>query len=133
MMTDPVADMLTRIRNASNARHETVDIPMSRLKAEIARVLKEQGYIRDYRVVDHRGRPGKSLRIVLKYGPDRTQVITGLRRVSTPGRRVYTGKARIPRVMRGLGVAILSTPKGVMTDREARRAGVGGEVLCYVW
>ena len=131
-MTDPIADMLTRIRNASRARHESVDVPSSKLKMEIARVLKEQGYIRDYKLVDE-DKPQPTLRIFLKYGPDRTQVITGIRRVSTPGRRVYTGKDRIPRVLGGLGIAILSTPRGVMSDREARRAGVGGEVLCYVW
>lgn len=131
-MTDPIADMLTRIRNASRARHESVDVPSSKLKLEIARVLKEQGYIRDYKLVDE-DKPQPTLRIFLKYGPDRTQAITGVRRVSTPGRRVYTGKDRIPRVLGGLGIAVLSTPRGVMSDREARRAGVGGEVLCYVW
>lgn len=132
VMTDPIADMLTRIRNASRARHESVDVPSSKLKLEIARVLKEQGYIRDFKLVDE-DKPQPTLRIFLKYGPDRTQAITGVRRVSTPGRRVYTGKDRIPRVLGGLGIAVLSTPRGVMSDREARRAGVGGEVLCYVW
>ncbi|HEY8425463.1 MAG TPA: 30S ribosomal protein S8 [Limnochordales bacterium] len=132
VMTDPIADMLTRIRNASRARHDSVDVPASKLKLEILRVLKEQGYIRDYKLIDEE-KPQPTVRILLKYGPDRTQVITGVRRVSTPGRRVYTGKDRIPRVVGGLGVAVLSTPRGVMSDREARRAGVGGEVLCYVW
>ena len=131
-MTDPIADMLARIRNASRARHESVDVPSSKLKLEIVRVLKDQGYIRDFKLVEE-DKPQPTLRIFLKYGPDRTQAITGVRRVSTPGRRVYTGKDRIPRVVGGLGIAVLSTPRGVMSDREARRAGVGGEVLCYVW
>lgn len=132
VMTDPIADMLARIRNASRARHESVDVPSSKLKLEIVRVLKDQGYIRDFKLVEE-DKPQPTLRIFLKYGPDRTQAITGVRRVSTPGRRVYTGKDRIPRVVGGLGIAVLSTPRGVMSDREARRAGVGGEVLCYVW
>ena len=131
-MTDPIADMLTRIRNASRARRDSVDVPASKLKLEILRVLKEQGYIRDYKLIDEE-KPQPSVRILLKYGPERTQAISGVRRVSTPGRRVYTGKDRIPRVVGGLGVAVLSTPRGVMSDREARRTGVGGEVLCYVW
>lgn len=132
VMTDPIADMLTRLRNASHAGHEAVDVPASRLKQEIARVLKEQGYIRDYKLVSE-DRPDRQLRIQLRYGPDRRQVITGIRRVSTPGRRVYSAKDRIPRVLGGLGVAVLSTPRGVMSDRDARKAGVGGEVLCFVW
>ncbi|MEW6045715.1 MAG: 30S ribosomal protein S8 [Bacillota bacterium] len=133
VMTDPISDMLTRIRNASRARRDSVDVPASRLKTEIARVLKEQGYVRDFKIVQENQSPQATLRIFLKYGPDRAQAITGIRRISTPGRRVYTAKDRIPRVLGGLGVAVLSTPKGVMSDREARKAGCGGEVLCYVW
>ncbi|WP_324716998.1 30S ribosomal protein S8 [Carboxydochorda subterranea] len=131
-MTDPIADMLTRLRNAARAGHETVDIPASKLKIEIARVLKEQGYIRDYKLANE-DRPDRVLRISLKYGPDRRPAITGVRRISTPGRRVYAGKARLPRVMGGLGIAIVTTPRGVMTEKDARRSGVGGEVLCTVW
>lgn len=133
VMTDPISDMLTRIRNASRARRDSVDVPASRLKTEIARVLKEQGYVRDFKIVQEGQSPQATLRIFLRYGPDRAQAITGIRRISTPGRRVYTAKDRIPRVLGGLGVAVLSTPKGVMSDREARKAGCGGEVLCYVW
>ena len=133
MMTDPIADMLTRIRNATRAYHETVDIPASKLKVEVARVLRETGFIRDYRVMENKNGPGKTLRIFLKYGPQKRQVIQGIRRVSTPGRRVYTRHDRIPKVLGGLGIAVLSTPKGVMSDRDARRERVGGEVLCFVW
>ena len=130
-MTDPVADMLTRIRNASFVYHETVDIPASRLKAEVARILKEEGYIRDYKIIEDQKQ--NIIRVFLKYGPNRQRTITGLKRISKPGLRVYANKDEVPKVMRGLGVAIMSTSQGVMTDREAREKGVGGEVLCYVW
>ena len=133
MMTDPIADMLTRIRNATRAYRDTVDVPASRLKVELARVLRENGFIRDFRVLDNKEGPGKTLRLVLKYGPQKRQVIQGIRRVSTPGRRVYTRHDRIPRVLGGLGLAVLSTPRGVMSDRQARRERVGGEVLCFIW
>ncbi len=130
-VTDPIADMLTRIRNANLARKEHVLIPASRLKLEIAKVLKAQGYIQKYDLVDdkHHGQ----LRIHLRYASDRQRVITGLRRVSRPGMRVYVNAKQVPRVMGGLGIAVLSTPDGVLTDREARRRRIGGEVLCYVW
>ncbi len=130
-VTDPIADMLTRIRNASVARHEHVLIPASRLKLEIAKVLKAQGYIQKYDLVDDR-RHGR-IRVHLRYGPDGDSVITGLRRISRPGMRVYVDAKQIPRVIGGLGVSVLSTSRGVLTDREARRQGVGGEVICYVW
>lgn len=130
-MSDPIADMLARIRNASMAEHEKVDIPASRLKVRIAELLKEEGFIKNYRVIEDR-RQGV-LRVYLKYGPNQERVITGLRRVSRPGRRRYVTAERIPAVLGGLGVALLSTSRGVLTDREARRLGVGGEVLCYVW
>ncbi len=130
-VTDPIADMLTRIRNASVARHEHVLIPASRLKLEIAKVLKAQGYIQKYDLVDDR-RHGR-IRVHLRYGPDGDPVITGLRRISRPGMRVYVDAKQIPRVIGGLGVSVLSTSRGVLTDREARRQGVGGEVICYVW
>lgn len=133
MMTDPIADMLTRIRNANHARHEHVDIPASRVKEAIARILKEEGFIRDYERIED-GKQG-ILRVHLKYAPGRekTRVITGLKRVSRPGLRVYARKDKIPKVLGGLGVAIVSTSQGILTDREARRRGVGGEVLCYIW
>lgn len=130
-MSDPIADMLTRIRNASSVFHETVDVPASGLKKEVARILKEEGYIRDYRVEDD-GKQGM-IRIYLKYAPPKRQVITGIKRISKPGLRVYAKRDAIPKVLGGLGVAILSTSRGVMSDREARRSRVGGEVICYVW
>lgn len=130
-MTDPIADMLTRIRNASSVFHDAVDIPASKLKVELARILKEEGYIRDYKV----GEDGKQgiVRIYLKYAPPKREVITGIKRISKPGLRVYAKSDQIPKVLGGLGVAVLSTSKGVMTDRQARQARVGGEVICYVW
>lgn len=131
-MTDPIADMLTRIRNASSVFHETVDVPASRLKVELARILKEEGFIRDYKLVDE-NKPQPTLRIFLKYAPNKQRVITGIRRISRPGLRVYAKRDEVPRVLGGLGIAILSTSKGVMSDKEARKAGVGGEVICYVW
>lgn len=130
-MTDPIADMLTRIRNASSVFHESVDVPASKIKKELARILKEEGYIRDYKVNDD-GKQGV-LRIYLKYAPPKRQVITGVKRISKPGRRVYAKSDQIPRVLGGLGVAVLSTSRGLMTDREARKQRIGGEVICYVW
>ncbi len=132
MVTDPIADMLMRIRNAAKAKHQRVDLPASKLKIEIARILKEEGYIATYKVVDE-SKAKKTLRIFLKYTPDKHSVITDLRRVSRPGCRVYVGRARIRPVVGGLGIAVLTTPRGVMSGRAARKAGVGGEVLCEVW
>ena len=130
-VNDPIADFLTRIRNAGMARHEKVEIPHSRMKAEMARILKEQGYINDYS--EQSAGAEKRLIIELKYSSDGQRAITGLRRMSRPGRRVYRKQTNIPRVLDGLGVAILSTSRGVLTDHEARRVGVGGEVLCFVY
>jgi small subunit ribosomal protein S8 len=130
-MTDPIADFLTRIRNGLQADHETVDIPASRLKQEVARVLREQGYIEDY--AEEPGRVGQTLRVRLKYTEDRAPVISGMRRVSRPGRRTYVNHTEIPKVLGGMGTAILTTSKGVMTGHEARRQGVGGEVIAYIW
>lgn len=130
-MTDPVADMLTRLRNASSVFHESVDVPASRLKIELARILKEEGYIRDYRVLEDG--PRRVIRMWLKYVPPKRQVITGIKRISRPGLRVYAKSDQVPRVLGGLGIAVLSTSKGVLSDREARKQRVGGEVLCYVW
>ena len=131
MLTDPVADMLTRIRNASGAEHEKVDIPASRLKVRIAGILKEEGFIKNFRVIED-SKQGM-LRVYLKYGAGNAKLITGLRRVSKPGRRVYVPADRIPSVLGGMGVVILSTPQGVLTGRQSRSQKVGGEVLCYVW
>lgn len=131
VMTDPIADMLTRIRNASSVRHDYVDIPASRLKKELARIFKEEGYIRDYKVMQGDKHP--VIRVFLRYGTGKTRVLTGIRRISKPGLRVYAGKDEIPRVLGGLGVAVLSTSKGVLSDRQARKEGVGGEVICYLW
>jgi small subunit ribosomal protein S8 len=131
MVTDPVADMLARVRNGSLAEHEKVDIPSSRLKVRLAEILKEEGFIKNFRLIEDK-RQGV-LRIYLKYGPGQERLISGLRRVSKPGRRLYVGADRIPSVLGGMGVAILSTPRGLLTDRESRKAKVGGEVLCYVW
>jgi small subunit ribosomal protein S8 len=131
MVTDPVADMLARIRNGSLAEHEKVDIPASKLRVRLAEILKEEGFIKNFRLIEDK-RQGV-LRVYLKYGPGQERVISGLRRVSKPGRRRYVGADRIPSVLGGMGVAILSTPRGVLTDRESRKAKVGGEVLCYVW
>jgi small subunit ribosomal protein S8 len=131
MRSDPIADLLTRIRNASNAEHEKVDIPSSRLKVRIAEVLKEEGFIKNFRVLED-SKQGV-LRVYLKYGPVNEKMISGLVRVSTPGRRVYVTHDRIPNVLGGMGLAIVSTSRGVVTDREARKQKVGGEVLAYVW
>jgi small subunit ribosomal protein S8 len=140
-MTDPIADMLTRIRNAVHARHQRVDIPASRLKADIAKILESEGFISGYSNVDPSQGPDTTgdgverpaIRLFLKYGPRGEQVITGIERVSRPGRRVYFGSKEVPRVMGGLGTTILTTSRGVMTGKEAAKAGVGGEVLCNVW
>jgi len=130
-VTDSIADMLTRIRNANAAKHDTVKIPASNMKKAIAQILLEEGYIKSFRV--HEDDKQGEIEIVLKYGPNKSKVLTGLRRVSKPGLRIYSSCEELPRVMRGLGVAILSTPKGVMTDKAARKANVGGEVLAYIW
>jgi small subunit ribosomal protein S8 len=130
-LTDPVADMLARIRNSASARHQKVDIPASKLKAEIARILKEEGYIANYKVTEEDGH--KVIRVYLKYGSNNEAAISNLARVSRPGCRVYVRRSEIPRVLGGLGINILTTPKGVMTGRQARREGLGGELLCEVW
>jgi len=130
-MTDPIADMLTRIRNGLLARHQYVLVPGSKMKIAMARILKEEGFIKDVEIL--RDNPQRTLKIWLKYANGKEPVLSGLRRVSRPGLRVYTGKRELPRVLGGLGLAILSTPKGIMTERKARRLGVGGEILCYVW
>jgi small subunit ribosomal protein S8 len=130
-MTDPVSDMLARIRNANIVRRHQVDIPGSRLKRAIANILREEGFVENVQWIEDGVR--KTLRITLKYGGERQRVITGLRRISRPGRRVYAGKTEVPRVLGGLGIAVLSTSRGVMTDRRARQEQLGGEVLCYIW
>ena len=131
MLTDPIADMLTRIRNANMALHDTVEMPGSTLKAEVARVLKDEGYITDWELRD--ARVGTELVVRLKYSRDRRRVISGLERVSKPGRRVYVDRTSIPRILGGMGIAVISTSQGVITGHEARRRGVGGEVICSVW
>jgi small subunit ribosomal protein S8 len=131
VLTDPVADMLTRIRNANRALHETAEMPSSRLKVEIARLLKDEGYIKDYRVA--KGDTFDTLVVELKFGQNRERVITDLKRVSKPGRRIYARKDRLPRVLGGMGTAILSTSRGVVTSRQAEELGIGGEVICFVW
>ncbi|CAM3087831.1 30S ribosomal protein S8 [Paenibacillus sediminis] len=130
-MSDPIADMLTRIRNANTVRHETVEVPASTIKKQIAEILKREGFIRDAEYIDD-NKQG-IIRIFLKYGPNNERVISGLKRISKPGLRVYTKSNEVPRVLGGLGIAIISTSKGVMTDKEARQAKSGGEVICYVW
>ena len=131
-MTDPIADMLTRIRNANTAKHDTVDVPASKIKLAIAEILLNEGYIKSYDVVEDG--TFKTIKITLKYGADKTQkIITGLKRISKPGLRVYAGKDELPRVLGGLGIAIISTNKGIVTDKEARKLQVGGEVLAFVW
>ena len=131
MLTDPIADMLTRIRNANRARHERTEMPTSRLKVEIARILKEEGYISDFRV--QKGESFDTLVIDLKFGRNRERIITDLKRVSKPGRRVYAGRDRLPKVLGGMGTAILSTSQGLVTGKTAAERGVGGEVICHVW
>jgi small subunit ribosomal protein S8 len=130
-MTDPIADLLTRIRNANQKAFEKLEVPHSKFKEQIVRILKDEGYLKDYRILRDQGR--SVLKISMKYGEREKRVITRLERVSKPSRRIYVGCDEIPRVQGGVGVAILSTPRGVMTDRQARAAGVGGEVVCYVW
>jgi len=138
MLTDPIADMLTRIRNANRALHDSASMPTSQMKEEIARILKDEGYIKDYRLVDvtddkDEPLPYRTLVVELKFARDRRRVITDLKRVSKPGRRVYAGKDRLPRVLGGLGTAIMSTSTGVITNRQAAERGVGGEVIAFVW
>ena len=130
-ITDTIADMLTRIRNASSAKHDSVDVPASNVKKAIAQILLDEGYIGGFTVVED-GKQGV-IKIALKYGPNKSQIITGLRRVSKPGLRIYSNVEDMPKVMRGLGIAILSTSKGIMTDKQARRENVGGEVLAFIW
>jgi small subunit ribosomal protein S8 len=136
-MTDPIADMLTRLRNAVSAKHTRVDMPASRLKADIARILQDEGYIQGFKLLDDangaNAGPVKTLRVFLKYGPHGEKLITGIERISRPGRRVYFGRDDVPEVLAGLGTAILTTSRGVMTGRAAVKAGVGGEVLCNIW
>ena len=128
-MTDPIADMLTRIRNANSAEHQTVEMPASKMKAAVLEILKEEGFIKNYESSNE----GKQLRVVLKYGSNKERVITGIKRISKPGLRVYAGKEELPRVLGGLGIAVISTSKGVMSDKQARKIGLGGEVIAYVW
>ena len=130
-MTDPIADMLTRIRNANTVKHETVDVPASNIKKEIARILLEEGFVRGYDVIED-GKQG-IIRIQLKYGQTGERVISGLKRISKPGMRVYAANQEIPKVLNGLGISIISTSKGILTDKQARKENVGGEVICYVW
>lgn len=130
-ITDPIADMLTRIRNANSAKHETVDIPSSNMKKAIAEILVGEGYIKNYQIIDD-GKQG-IIRVALKYGPNKAKILQGLRRISKPGLRVYADCEEMPKVIKGLGIAIVSTSKGVMTDKNARRENVGGEVLAFVW
>ncbi|WP_303862285.1 30S ribosomal protein S8 [Alkalibaculum bacchi] len=130
-MTDPIADMLTRIRNASNAKHDTVEIPASNEKKAIAKILLEEGFIKKVEYIDDNLQG--IIKIALKYGENKERIITGIKRISKPGLRVYSNKEELPKVLNGLGIAIISTSKGVVTDKVARKAGVGGEVLCYVW
>jgi small subunit ribosomal protein S8 len=132
-MTDPIADMLTRIRNANTAMHDDVRMPSSKLKEALAGVLAAEGYIESYDVEENVGRPGRTLHVRMKYSPDRARTISGIRRVSKPGLRVYSQSTQVPRVLGGLGVAVLSTSQGLLSDREARKRNVGGEVLCFVW
>ena len=132
-MTDPIADMLTRIRNGITSHHDRVEMPSSKLKVEVAKILKSEGFISNYKVVQEDGKPQASLRVYLKYSEDGEPVIHGIERISRPGRRVYRGKEDIPQVLGGLGLAIVSTSKGVLSGAEAARTGIGGEVLCQVW
>lgn len=132
-VSDPIADMLTRVRNANTAMHDNVVMPSSKLKEALAKILVQEGYIAGFNVSDNTDRPGKTLEIELKYSAERARTISGIKRVSKPGLRVYTAADRLPRVLGGLGVAVLSTSQGLMTDKEARKRHVGGEVLCFVW
>ncbi len=132
-MTDPIADMLTRIRNANTAMHDTVKMPSSKLKISLAKILVKEGYVASYDVKTNEAKPGSTLEVTLKYSDSRRRTISGIQRVSKPGLRVYTQADRLPRVLGGMGVAVLSTSQGLLTDKEARQRRVGGEVLCYVW
>ena len=132
-MTDPIADMLTRIRNANTAMHDDVRMPSSKLKEALAGVLAAEGYIESYDVEENVDRPGRTLHVRMKYSPERARTISGIKRVSKPGLRVYSQSSQVPRVLGGLGVAVLSTSQGLLSDREARKRNVGGEVLCFVW
>jgi small subunit ribosomal protein S8 len=131
MMTDPIADMLTRIRNSVLSKAEKVDIPASRLKVEIAKIMKEEGFIKSYKII--KDKKQGILRVTLKYTQDNRPIVEGLKRISKPGRRVYVGKDEVPSVVGGMGIAVMTTPKGILTDKVCRREGVGGEVLCYIW
>ncbi len=131
MLTDPIADMLTRVRNAILIKNEKVDIPASKIKVEIAKILKEEGFIKSYKII--KDKKQGILRVTLKYTSDNESIISGLQRISKPGRRVYVGKSEMPKVMGGVGIAIVTTPKGILSDKDCRREGVGGELLCYVW
>jgi small subunit ribosomal protein S8 len=131
MMTDPIADMLTRIRNSVLIKAEKVDIPASRLKVEIAKIMKEEGFIKSYKII--KDKKQGILRVTLKYTQDNRPIVEGLKRISKPGRRVYVGKDEVPSVVGGMGIAVVTTPKGILTDKTCRREGVGGEVLCYIW
>ncbi len=131
MLTDPIADMLTRMRNVLLTKNEKVDIPASRMKVEIAKILKEEGFIKSYKII--KDKKQGVLRVTLKYAPDNKPIITGLKRISKPGRRVYVGKEEIPKVMAGVGISIITTSKGVYSDKGCRREGIGGEVLCHIW
>jgi small subunit ribosomal protein S8 len=131
MMTDPIADMLTRIRNSVLIKAEKVDIPASRLKVEIAKIMKEEGFIKSYKII--KDKKQGVLRVTLKYTQDNRPIVEGLKRISKPGRRVYVGKDEVPSVVGGMGIAVMTTPKGILTDKVCRREGVGGEVLCYIW
>lgn len=130
-ITDPIADMLTRIRNANAEKHESVDVPASNLKKAIAQILLEEGYIKNYQIIDDEKQG--LIKITLKYGENKTKVISGLKRISKPGLRVYAGKDELPRVLKGLGIAIISTSQGIMTDKKARKLNIGGEVLAFIW
>jgi small subunit ribosomal protein S8 len=131
VVSDPIADLLTRIRNANTVNHDRIEVPGSKMKKSIVQILKEEGFVRDFEWVDN-GHQG-IIRVYLKYGPNKSKVISGLRRISRPGLRVYAKKDQVPKVLGGLGVAILSTSQGIMTDKKARQTGLGGEVLCYIW
>ena len=131
-LTDPIADMLTRIRNANTVYHEMVDMPLSKMKVEVARILKDEGYIRNYKTITDAKKPVPVLRLFMNYGPNRERVIQGIRRISKPGRRVFVGTEELPKVMGGLGIALVSTSHGMMTDAQARKQGLGGEVVCFV-
>lgn len=132
-INDPIADMLTRIRNANMVYHESVDVPSSKIKVAIAQILKESGYIKNFKMVSDPKKPYNTIRLFLSYGPNKERVIQGLRRISKPGRRIYVGHADLPKVMGGLGIAVISTSRGLKTDEDATQLGLGGEVLCYVW